>query len=101
MAKKDKVLNRAYFEKKKNPKYDDQEAYTKCCNQIKERDHMMKGNKEDWKLIEDHIEEHLRMYSSVKSVTPVFCKVCGRFERYLIEIDVDQTLGYRRKNASN
>ena len=36
---------------------------------------MMKGNKEDWRLIEDHVEEHLRMYSNVKSVTPVFCKV--------------------------
>ncbi len=101
MSKKNKKLDRAYFEKKKNPKYDDQESHTECCNQPKDRDGMMKGNKEDWKLIEEHVEEHLRMYSNVKSVTPVFCKECGRFQQYLTEIDVDQTLGYRRKNASN
>ena len=101
MSKKNKKLDRAYFEKKKNPKYDDQEAYTKCCNQLKDGNHMMKGNKEDWRLIEEHVEEHLRMYSNVKSVTPVFCEECGRFIQYLTEIDVDQTLGYRRKSASN
>ena len=37
----------------------------------------------------------------LNQLEPIFCKVCGRFERYLTEIDVDQTLGYRRKNASN
>ena len=101
MSKKPKKLDRAYFEKKKNPKYDDKNALTECCGEPKNRDGMMRGNKDDWRLIEEHIEEHLRMYSNVLSVTPVFCKVCGRFERYLCEIDVDQTLGYRRKNASN
>ena len=64
MSKKNKKLDRAYFEKKKNPKYDDQESHTKCCNQIKDGNHMMKGNKNDWKLIEEHVEEHLRMYSN-------------------------------------
>ena len=53
MSKKNKKLDREYFEKKKNPKYDDQEAYTKCCNQLKDGNHMMKGNKDDWKLIEE------------------------------------------------
>jgi len=101
VSKKNKKLDRAYFEKKKNPKYDDQESHTECCNQPKDRDGMMRGNKKDWKLIEEHVEEHLRMYSNVKSVTPVFCEECGRFLQYLTEIDVDQTLGYRRKNASN
>ena len=101
MSKKNKKLDRAYFERKKNPKYDDKHAITECCGEAKDRNGMMKGNKEDWKLIENHIEEHLRMYSNVKSVTPVFCDVCGRFQQYLCDIDVDQTLGYRRKNASN
>ena len=101
MSKYNKPLDRAYFEKKKNPKYDDGDKLTKCCKKSKYQDTMMKGNKEDWKLIEDHVEEHLRMYPNVLSVTPVFCKVCGRFERYLCDIDVDRTLGYRRKDASN
>jgi hypothetical protein len=96
-----KPLDRAYFEKKKNPKYDDKNAVTECCGETKNRDHMMKGNKEDWKLIENHIEEHLRMYSNVVSVTPIFCDVCGRFKQYLSKLDVDKTKGYRKKNASN
>ena len=99
MTSYNKPLDRTYFEKKKNPKYDDQEAYTKCCNQLKDSNHMMKDNKEDWRLIEEHIEEHLRTYSNVISVTPIFCKDCGRFIKYLTDIDVDQTLGYRRKNG--
>ena len=101
MSRKPKKLDRAYFEKKKNPKYDDKDALTECCGEPKNRDGLMKGNKDDWKLIEDHIEEHLRMYSSTKSVEPIFCKECGRFQQYLCEQDVDQTLGYRKKNVSN
>ena len=90
MAKKDKVLDRAYFEKKKNPKYDDQEAYTKCCNQLKERDHMMKGNKEDWLLIEDYIERNLYEYPNTISITPIFCDECGRFKEYKSEINLEK-----------
>ena len=101
MGRRPNKLDRAYFEKKKDPKYDDQDAYTECCNQLKTGDHMMKGNKADWKLIEDHIEEHLRMYPNVLNVEPVFCKVCGRFQQYLCELDINRTQGYVRKNVSN
>ena len=101
MSKKPKKLDRAYFEKKKNPKYDDKNTLTECCGEPKDRDGLMKGNEDDWRLIEDHIEEHLRMYSSTKSVEPIFCKECGRFQQYLCEQDVHQTLGYRKKNVSN
>jgi len=101
VSKKPKKLDRAYFEKKKNPKYDDKNTLTECCGEPKDRDGLMKGNEDDWRLIEDHIEEHLRMYSSTKSVEPIFCKECGRFQQYLCEQDVDQTLGYRKKNVSN
>ena len=44
-----KSLDRAYFEKKKNPKYNDKDAVTECCGESTSRDGMMKGNKEDWK----------------------------------------------------
>ena len=101
MSKYNKPIDRAYFEKKKNPKYDDKNTLTECCGEPKDRDGLMKGNEDDWRLIEDHIEEHLRMYSSTKSVEPIFCKECGRFQQYLCEQDVDQTLGYRKKNVSN
>ena len=53
VSKYNKPLDRAYFEKKKNPKYDDGDKLTKCCKKSKYQDTMMKGNKEDWKLIED------------------------------------------------
>ena len=97
MGRRTNKLDRAYFEKKKNPKYDDKNAIMECCGEPKDRDGLRKGNKHDWKLIEEHIEEHLRMYSSVKNVEPKFCTECGRFLEYLCEIDVDQTLGYRKK----
>ena len=97
MGRRSNKLDRAYFEKKKNPKYDDNDALTICCGESKNDDGLRKGNKNDWRLIEEHIEEHLRMYPNVKSVEPKFCEECGRFLKYLCEIDVDQTLGYRKK----
>mgnify|MGYP001323851839 FL=1 len=101
MGRRPNKLDRAYFEKKKNPNYDDLDAVTKCCGEPKTKTGLMKGNKQDWKLIENHIEEHLRKYSSTLSVEPIFCKECGRFQEYLCEQDVDQTLGYRKKNDRN
>ena len=97
MGRRPNKLDRAYFEKKKNPKYDDKDALTICCGESKNHVGLRKGNKDDWRLIENHIEEHLRMYSNVKSVEPEFCKECGRFLQYLCELDIDQTLGYRKK----
>ena len=98
MGRRPKKLTRAYFEKKKNPKYDDKDAVTECCGEPTTQDGMRKGNKRDWELIEQHIEEHLRVYSSTISVEPIFCEVCGRFKQYLCEQDVNQTSGYRKKN---
>ena len=88
-------IDRKYFEKKKNPNADD-EMYTKCCKEYKEGG-MFKDNKDDWELIETHIEKHLTDYSNVKNVEPIFCEECGRFLQYLCEIDVNQTQGYREK----
>ena len=101
MAKYNKPIDRAYFEKKKNPKYDDDEKMTKCCNQSKYHKTMMKGNKEDWLLIEDYIERNLYEYPNTISITPIFCDECGRFKEYKSVIDVNQTTGYRKKNESN
>tara|TARA_B100001778_G_C18403940_1_gene545507 strand:- start:111 stop:410 length:300 start_codon:yes stop_codon:yes gene_type:complete len=97
VSKYNKPIDRAYFEKRKNPKYDDGDKLTKCCNQSKYYNSMMKGNKEDWKLIEDYIEGKLNDYSNTISITPIFCDVCGRFREYKSIIDVNQTLGYRKK----
>ena len=87
----DKPLDRAYFEKRKNPKYDDKDKVTECCGQSRYQNSMMKGNKEDWKLIEDYIERHLYDYPSTISITPVFCNECKRFKEYISQIDLEKT----------
>ena len=91
MAKYNKPIDRAYFEKKKNPKYDDDEKMTKCCNQSKYHKTMMKGNKEDWLLIEDYIERNLYEYPNTISITPIFCDECGRFKQYVSKINLEKT----------
>ena len=36
----------------------------------------------NWKLIEGYIEDSLADNSSTETITPISCKVCGRFLRY-------------------
>ena len=76
--------------KKENPKYDDGDKLTKCCKKSKYQDTMMKGNKEDWKLIEDYIEKKLYEYPDTVSITPIFCDECGRFKEYVSEINLEK-----------
>ena len=90
VSKYNKPIDRAYFEKKKNPKYDDGDKLTKCCKKSKYQDTMMKGNKEDWKLIEDYIERKLYEYPDTVSITPIFCDECGRFKEYVSEINLEK-----------
>ena len=49
--------------------------------------------------IREYIEDKLNEYPNTISITPIFCDVCDRFLEYKAEIDVNQTLGYRRKNG--
>ncbi len=41
-----------------------------------------KNKKDEWEMIEQHCEDHLTHYSSVKDITPICCKVCGRLIEY-------------------
>ena len=90
MAKYNKPLDRAYFEKKKNPKYDDGDKLTKCCKISKYQDSMMKGNKKDWELIEEYIERKLYEYSNTVSITPIFGDECGIFKEYISKINLEK-----------
>ena len=81
-----KSLNRDYFKEKKTGKKS-KGAYTKCCGHVKDRHVLNKNNKEDKELIENHCEEHLRYYKSVKSIRPVCCKVCGRLMEYTVALN--------------
>ena len=38
MGRRPRKLDRAYFEKKKNPKYDDKNSVMVCCGEPKDRD---------------------------------------------------------------
>ena len=90
MSKYNKPLDRAYFEKRKNPKYDDKDKVTECCGQSRYQDSMMKGNKKDWELIEEYIERKLYEYSNTVSITPIFCDECGRFKEYISKINLEK-----------
>ena len=97
MANKNKPLDRDYFKKRSNPKAKKGPQFTSCCNQDKDRNTMNVRFSEDWKLIEDYIEEHLREYTKHISVTPVSCEKCGILLEYSTDIDIDKTLGYYEK----
>ena len=98
MANRNKPLDRDYFKRKANPNSKKGPQLTDCCGQDMDRDGMNVKNSEDWKLIETHIEDYLRDYTKVLSVTPISCKTCGRFLEYSTEIDIDKTLGYYEKS---
>ena len=87
---KNKPLDRDYFKYKDRPKNKDEKEFTPCCNQSVDRKGLNVNREEDWKLIEDHIEEQLRIYSHTESITPVSCKKCGRLLRYTSRLKQDK-----------
>ena len=87
---KNKPLNRNYFKYKDKPKKKDEKELTSCCGQSADHKVLNVNDKEDWKLIEDRIEEHLRVYSGVSAVTPVSCENCGRLLRYSSKLKQDK-----------
>jgi hypothetical protein len=76
------AMDRDYFKQKGNPNAKKEAQYTECCGEDVDYDGLNTNNKSDWKLIEDHIENHLIEYSSVESVTPMSCEDCGRLLEY-------------------
>ena len=74
-------LDRDYFKYKDNPRKR-KTRLTDCCGIDEDSKCLNVNNEEDWKLIEEHIQDLLTDYPSTESITPVSCKVCGRFLRY-------------------
>ena len=74
-------LDRDYFKYKDNPRKR-KTRLTDCCGIDEDYKVLNVNNEEDWKLIEEHIQDILTDYPSTESITPVSCKVCGRFLRY-------------------
>ena len=74
-------MDRNYFKEKHTGKKS-KGSHTKCCGQSKDRHILNKNKKDEWELIEGHCERHLIHYTSVKDITPICCKVCGRLIEY-------------------
>ena len=80
---KNKPLDRDYFKYKDRPKKKGEVSLTPCCKKDVDRVGLNVNRKEDWEIIEDHIEGKLRDYSSTESITPISCKTCGRLLEYV------------------
>ena len=81
-------LDRDYFKYKDNPRKR-KTRLTDCCGLDEDLVVLNVNNEEDWKLIENHIQDVLQQDSSTETITPISCKVCGRFLRY------ESTLNYK------
>ena len=75
-------LDRDYFKRKENPNYGKAPKLTKCCGQDVDHEVLNVNNEEEWKIIEEYVEGHLREYSNTESTTVVACKTCGRLLEY-------------------
>ena len=74
-------LDRDYFKYKDNPRKR-KTRLTDCCGIDEDYKVLNVNNEEDWKMIENHIQDLLTDYPSTEAITPVSCKVCGRLLRY-------------------
>ena len=74
-------LDRDYFKYKDNPRKR-KTRLTDCCGLDEDHKVLNVNDEEDWKMIEQHIQDVLTDHPSTESITPVSCKVCGRFLRY-------------------
>ena len=74
-------LDRDYFKYKDNPRKR-KTRLTDCCGLDEDHVVLNVNNEEDWKMIENHIQDVLSDHSSTEAITPVSCKVCGRLLRY-------------------
>ena len=87
-----KPLDRNYFRYKDRPTKEDEKHITECCGQDKEHHVLNANNKDEWELIEAHIERHLRDYPNTESITPVVCEKCGRLREYISTLKLDRKL---------
>ena len=74
-------LDRDYFKYKDNPRKR-KTRLTDCCGIDEDYKVLNVNNEEDWKMIENHIQDVLSDHSSTEAITPISCKVCGRLLRY-------------------
>ena len=83
-----KPLDRDYFKYKDNPRKR-KTRLTSCCGLDEDHKSLNVNNEEDWKLIEEYIQDSLTDHPTTEAITPMSCKVCGRLLRY------QSTLNYK------
>ena len=88
-------MDRNYFKEKKTGKKS-KGSHTICCNQDKDRHILNKNKPHEWELIERHCEDHLIHYSTVKDITPICCKECGRLLEYRCTLNEN---AYKHRNT--
>ena len=76
-----KPLDRDYFKYKDNPRKRTTRL-TDCCGVDEDHEVLNVNKEEDWKMIEEYIQQSLDDHPSTETVTPISCKVCGRLLRY-------------------
>ena len=74
-------LDRDYFKYKDNPRKR-KTRLTDCCGLDEDHKVLNVNDEEDWKMIEEYIQQSLDDHPSTETVTPISCKVCGRLLRY-------------------
>ena len=52
---------------------------------------LYKYKTEDMLMVRNHMEEHLRMKSSHKSIEPIWCKKCQTLLRYTVILDTTKS----------
>ena len=93
-----KPLDRDYYKKKDNPKWNAVQKLTPCCEQPVDHDFLFVNKKGDWEMIEEHIRQYLHDYPNTETVTPVSCEVCYRLLEYSCTLNEKAyTPGYLRK----
>ena len=100
MSKKkyNKPLDRDYFKKKDNPKWDAKVKLTECCEQPIDHEVLNVFKEKDWELIEEHVRKQLHDYSDTETITPISCEVCGRLLEYKATLNESAWKpGYLRK----
>ena len=68
MSKYNKPLDRDYFKRKKDPKWDAKKKITECCGEDLDHEVLNVFKKNEWKLIEEHIRQHLHDYSNCETM---------------------------------
>ena len=73
MGKYNKPMDRDYFKKKDNPKWDAKRKLTECCEQPIDHEVLNVFKKDDWEQIEEHVRQQLHDYSHAETITAKSC----------------------------